>query len=94
MTKVDSRTYPIMQMTRAQYDGIPCAENMPIDFLETCAIGTKFRCRGSSEIIGQVVKGDDAFCSQYGAGLSVPARFVNRHRARVIPSDSLDSAML
>jgi hypothetical protein len=30
-------------------------------------------------VVGQVVKGDDLFCDQWGAGLVVPDRGVNRY---------------
>jgi len=94
MTKVDPRTYPVMQIKRAQYDKIPRAEDLPEGFLETCEFGFLFRCRGSNNIIGKLVNGNDAIGDQYGTGLSIPKRFVNRYRTRVVPSDSLDSAML
>ena len=60
--------------------------------LHFCGFGTFFRCKGSSTIekavIGQLVRGEDALCSQYGAGLSVPERFVNRYRIRITDKDS------
>jgi len=94
MAKVPHSTYPIIQLTQSEYAQIPRAEDLPRGFLNTCPIGTLFRCRGSNKIIGQLVKGDDALGEQYGAGLSVPERFVNRYRIQVIHSDSLDSAQL
>jgi len=86
--KTDTSRYPVMQLTRQQYDEIPRAEDMSEGFLETCEFGTRFRCRGSTSVedtvIGILVKGDDALCDQYGAGLAVPERFVNRYRVSIV----------
>ena len=56
-----------------------------LDFLD---FGFKFKCLGPAvngmRVIGQVVNGLDAIADQYGAGLSVPARFINRSNVKII----------
>ena len=85
---MENRDYPILELTPEEYDSIPRAEDRPKDFVKHCPIGTKFRCMGSTTfedtVIGIVVEGKDALINQYGAGLSVPERFINRYKVRLV----------
>lgn len=74
------------EMTKEYLAALPKGETLD---LYTCPIGTWFVCKPfpllpDVIVVGQVVKGGDALCSQYGAGLSVPDRFVNRYRAKIV----------
>ena len=82
--------YPVVEMTREELTKIPNGDAVPIDFLQTCPVGTKFICRKNRflpdlVIIGKVVKGENLFCAQWGAGLlSIPDRGINRYRVEII----------
>lgn len=59
-----------------------------VDFV-TCPIGVMFICvpmplLPDIIVIGQVVKGNDMFADQWGAGLSIPERGINRYLAKVV----------
>jgi len=79
--------FPIWETTQKEFDKIPYAKDLEEDFLKTCSIGSLFRSDneiGSRYVvIGQIVKGDDMFCSQWGAGLCVPERGINRFRVKI-----------
>ncbi len=56
--------------------------------LNTCPLDTWFICKLSDlvpdlVVVGQVVEGDKMIAEQWGAGLSVPPRGINRYRLRV-----------
>lgn len=77
--------YPVRYFTQAAFDSLPKAAEQPLGFLQTVEIGTYFVCRPSSElpdavIVGQVVKSEDVLAEQWGAGLAVPDRGINRYR--------------
>lgn len=73
--------YPRKIMTFEEFENLP--RNVSSEFLRTCPLGTMFVCDNSDtldlHVVGQVVKGDDLFCDQWGAGLVVPDRGVNRY---------------
>lgn len=75
---------PVKRMTQIEVETLPGAnEPLPDGFLETCPIGTWFMCRQQHElplVVGQIVIGDDLLCDQWGAGLCLPERGVNRYR--------------
>jgi len=81
--------YPIKKFTQEEFSGLPGGEKnrLPPDFLKICPIGTWFVCRQNNftdiVVVGQVVKGNDLFCDQWGAGLSVPERGINRYRLQL-----------
>jgi hypothetical protein len=35
-------------------------------------------------VIGQIVRGEQAFCSQIGAPMSLPERFINRYQLKMV----------
>jgi len=76
-----------MSLTFEEFSSIPRAEDLPAGFLKACRFGFRFKCAGSKDatntVIGVVVRGLDALVDQWGAGLSIPERFVNRYRAQV-----------
>lgn len=76
-------TYPIKEMTYEEFNQLP--RDVGTEFLQTCPIGTWFVCRPEvNMVVGQIVKGDDLFCSQWGAGLSVPERGINRYSVTIV----------
>lgn len=82
---------PILKLTLEQYCKLLNASNestCPKGFINYVPIGTRFICRGSKSIddsvIGVVVKGEDALMDQWGSGLSIPLRFVNRYRPVIV----------
>lgn len=81
--------YPIIKLSKSDFSALPGADEKEVsrNFLETCPIGTRFVCRSRFEgiiVVGQVVKGDDLFCSQWGSGLATPKRGINRYRVQLI----------
>ncbi len=81
--------YPEVEMSVNQLNEL----QIPVQGIDLNAvpIGFQFRCcpsRHTSEIvIGTVVKGEDAFVAQWGSGLSVPDRFVNRFKVKLTGSE-------
>jgi hypothetical protein len=76
------RGFPEIRMSRCEFEKLPLGKNLN---LQTCPIGTRFVCTPwkftpGITVVGQVVRGLDAFCSQIGAPMSVPERWVNRYR--------------
>jgi hypothetical protein len=82
--------YPQVRFSHEDFIGIPKAESLPEGFLHRCPIGTLFICKKSDEsevtVVGQVVNGLDALADQWGSGMSLPERFVNRYRVVVDPA--------
>jgi len=81
------RNYPVMKFTLEEFNDLP--RDVPRSFLKTCEIGTLFVCSKSDlvpdvTVVGQVVKGSDLFCDQWGAGLSVPERGINRYQVKIV----------
>jgi hypothetical protein len=78
--------WPQVQMTGEQFAAL---KSQKID-LQTCPLGTWFVYKKplpylpGVTIIGQVVKGLDMFCDQWGAGLSVPDRGARKYRLEII----------
>ena len=73
-------------MSRAEFDHL--AQGKDLD-LNTCPLGTTFVCKPFEllpgiVVVGQVVRGVDMFADQWGAGLSVPERGINRFRVEII----------
>lgn len=85
--------YPVKELTQEGFDKIPKAESLEEGFLKTCPIGFWFVCRKSDlapniTVIGQVVKGNDAFCDQVGAALlSLGKREINRYQAKIVEAE-------
>lgn len=80
------RSFPVYDMSQEELDQLP--RNVGTEFLKTCPIGTWIRCTPhpfapNEIVIGQVVKGMDAFVDQWGAGMSPPERFLNRYRVHI-----------
>lgn len=79
---------PEAVLTYEQFKKIGRAEDFDKDFLKYCPMGTVFICSGSTgledAVIGVVVKGLEALADQWGAGLCIPDRFVNRYRPVVV----------
>jgi len=86
------KNYPLKTLSQKEFEKIPAAEDLEEGFLETCPIGTWFRCKRSELcpeiiVIGQVVKGMDAFCDQVGASLlSLRYREINHYRVEITAS--------
>ncbi|MBI1833618.1 MAG: hypothetical protein HYR90_02215 [Candidatus Andersenbacteria bacterium] len=84
------KRYPLTLVTSAEFSAFPRREDLPEDFLQESFVGTQFVFASEQPkdpvVIGQVVKGDDLLCSQWGAGLCVPTFGINRYRVRIIPS--------
>ena len=85
--------YPIIEFTQDEFNKIPKSDSFTIEWLrKESFIGFRFICKPSEasllkpEIIamGEVVKGDDLVCEQWGAGLSVPAKGINRYQVRIV----------
>ncbi len=86
------KKYPARELTQEEFNEIPEAEDLEEGFLETCPIETWFVCRKNDlvpdvTVIGQVIKGDDAFCEQVGSALlSLREREINRYRVKIVTS--------
>lgn len=83
------KRYPVKKLTRKEFNKLP--KNVDTEFLKTCPIGTWFVCKPMSEIpdlvvIGRVVKGEDMFVEQFGAGLfcGPREREINRYCLEII----------
>jgi len=81
--------YPIKEMTEQEFANFPRGDSVTREFLEKCPLNTWFICRKNEfvpdvVILGQVVKGDDLFCDQWGAGLAVPERGINRYVLKLV----------
>lgn len=93
LKRIESRSkFPPMEFTMAEYDALPRSEDLIEEFgerhLYSANIGLKFKCTGGEKledtVVGHLVKGNDAICEQYGAGLFVPERFVNRYEPVIV----------
>ncbi len=78
--------YPVVEMPRDVFEKLevpPSAEA-----LKYMPFGSVIRCADkgapSPTIIGQLVKGEEAIAAQWGAGLSLPERFLNRYEVEVV----------
>ena len=79
--------YPRKEITESELKALPRPDSK--EFLYTCPFGTWFVCRPHPEfpqvvIIGQVVAGKDLDVYQWGSGLSIPERGINRYRAVIV----------
>ena len=75
--------YPEKTLSQGEFDKLP--RNVDREFLNFSPIGSWFVFDPIPEIpniqiVGQIVTGDDLFAEQWGAGLSVPIRGINRYR--------------
>lgn len=68
--------FPILNMSLEEFQKLQIP-GPDID-LRTVEMGYTFRCKPTTTtneiVVGQIVKGDDLFCDQWGSGLAVPAR--------------------
>lgn len=78
--------YPVVEMTRDSLEKL--AVPTSAGALKYMPFGTVVRCvdKGvpSPSVIGQIVKGEEAIAAQWGAGLSLPERFLNRYEVKVL----------
>ncbi len=84
-TKRQILGYPEKVFTAKKFASLPKGNN--VNF-QGCKIGTWFLCNPYRHlpgvvVVGQVVGGDDMFVDQWGAGLSIPERGINRYRVRL-----------
>ncbi|MDD5165628.1 MAG: hypothetical protein PHG25_03820 [Candidatus Pacebacteria bacterium] len=80
------RKFPIREMSATEFDQL--VREKPVD-LKTCPLGTWFVCTPFEltpdvTVVGQVVTGLEMIANQWGAGMSVPERGVNRYRVKLI----------
>lgn len=77
--------FPVVEMSKDVFEKLTVPENATA--LKFMPVGTVIRCvdKGipSPTVIGQIVSGEDAIASQWGAGLSLPERFLNRYEVEV-----------
>ena len=85
------RDYQLVELTQKEFDKLPKAGDFIVEWLRNEApIGFEFICRRADWIpddlvvLGHLVKGKEAICEQYGSGLSVPEKFVNRYRVKIV----------
>jgi hypothetical protein len=83
--------YPVLRVTQAELDALPraTADGGDAD-PNVCPIGAWLRCAPYAPlpgvaVVGHVVRGEDAICSQIGAPMSLPTRWMNRYRVEIIP---------
>ncbi|MFA6463980.1 MAG: hypothetical protein WCV55_03165 [Candidatus Paceibacterota bacterium] len=77
--------FPIKELSMREFVTLPRGED--VNF-QTCELGTWFLCKpfvplSDITVAGQVVRGLDLFTSQWGGGLSVPERGINRYRVQI-----------
>ncbi len=75
------RKFPEKQMTAADFALLKRGRDID---LHTCPIGTWFVCKPSEHlpditVVGQVVEPEKMFENQWGAGMSLPLRGINRY---------------
>lgn len=81
------RSYPVRHLSQAELARLPKGAGLN---LYTCPLGTCFVCAPHPHlpreivVVGEVVAGDQLLCDQWGAGLSLPDRGINRYRAEVV----------
>ena len=91
MQKKSIVKYPIVELTQKEFDELPKSGSFGIDWLRNEApFDFKFICKPSElvpdvVVMGHLVKGMEAICEQYGAGLCVPKKFINRYSVKIIP---------
>ena len=91
------RAFPVRSLTREEFAKIITADQLPEGYLKTCPIGTWFVCRPNNDVsevtvVGQVVEGNDLICDQWGSGLGVPARGINRYRVEIVEASPVTSS--
>lgn len=90
--RVKFSRYPVREFSRPDFDQLP--KNVGTEFLKTCPLGTWFLCKPVEGVeiivVGQVVKGDDLLCDQWGAGLSVPERGINRYQVKILETANFE----
>lgn len=78
--------YPVVEMSRDVFEKLEVPRSA--EALKYMPFGSVIRCvdKGvpSPTIIAQIVKGEEAIAAQWGAGLSLPERFLNRYEVEVI----------
>ena len=80
---------PILELTSAEFDSLPKAEDQPEGWIKYAPVGYMFKCRGGTNVgntvIGQKVNFNDAFAEQAGACfLAAPKHFVNRYEPKIV----------
>ncbi|MCH8748417.1 hypothetical protein IH781_01570 [Patescibacteria group bacterium] len=91
------RSFPVRRLTQEEFSRITTADQLPDRYLETCPIGLWFVCRPNNDVpevtvIGQVVEGNDLICDQWGSGLALPARGINRYRVEIVEARPVTSS--
>ena len=91
------RSFPVRRLTKEEFAGIITADQLPDRYLETCPIGSWFVCRPNEDVpvvtvVGQVVDDKDMICDQWGSGLGVPARGINRYRVEIVEASPATSS--
>jgi hypothetical protein len=78
--------FPVVEMSKHVFENLTIPANSTE--LKYMPFGTVIRCVDkevpSPTVIGQIVKGEEAIASQWGAGLSLPERFLNRYEVEVV----------
>lgn len=78
--------FPVVEMTEKQFSTLALPKSA--DDLKFVPFGHVIRCseKGAVDptVIGQIVRGEEAIASQWGAGLSLPKRFLNRYEVEVV----------
>ncbi len=74
--------FPLRTLTREEFGTLPKGSELD---LKTCPLGTWFVCAPFPPaleviVLGHVVSPGDMICEQWGAGLSLPERGINRYR--------------
>ena len=73
-----------LEITEDDWKKLPSAKDISNEDLKFVDFGYQFRSKDDALVIGEVCKGEDMFCDQWGAGLSVPPRGVRWFKAVVI----------
>lgn len=84
--------YPIAKFTRKKFDALPKLKELK---LYECPMGTWLSwpdfepALPDVRVVGQVVPGLEAIAEQWGAGMSIPERYVNKYRVEFIAEPAL-----
>lgn len=83
-----AQTYPVLRLTQEEYLGLESMAGKPKGFFSTeglkkLILGTLYKM-AIDQVVIMVVKGDEVFCEQWGASLSVPSVWVNYYKIDLI----------